>query len=147
MSERKTARGFFEFLVTSEIARLVIDSAKVAALGPFAAVVPVAGRAFEYFGPAVIRRMWLYIQDRPKPEAALAMEEVANLDAHTAWEMADEAGQKNPELRDAPGPARKLFNAVLAAIPAGLRQMLPRDEHGQSTCPVDALPRGENDLL
>src|SRR5262249_42702451 len=59
MSERKTARGFFEFLVTSEIARLVIDSAKVAALGPFAAVVPVAGRAIEYFGPAVIRRMWL----------------------------------------------------------------------------------------
>jgi serine/threonine-protein kinase len=147
MSERKTVKGFFEFLISSEVARLVVETGAIAAVGPAGVAIPVAGRAIEYYGPAVIQRMWTYISGRPKAEAALLLEEVANLDARSAWELAGNAARTNPGLKEASEASREHLGAVLAAIPTGFRQMLPRDQSGHTTCPADALPRNEVELL
>jgi hypothetical protein len=145
--EERSAKGFFEYLVSSEVARVVIEAGAVAAIGPAGVAVPIAGRAIEYFGPPVIRRMWSYLGGRPKVEAAILLEEVANLDARAARQLARDAADANDELKAAPEAARQHLGAILSAIPAGLRQLLPRDEGGRTTCPADAFPGSEAELL
>ena len=144
MAERNELLSFFEFLIAGEVARAVKEGVGVAASGPS---LPVASRAIEDYGPAVIRRLWAYIVGRPEDEAARILEALANLDDRTAQELAEEAGAAIPELADVPEAARRELAAVLATIPAALRERLPRDARGRSICPAGALPRDESALL
>ena len=122
MAERNDLLGFFEFLISGEVARAVQERVGVAASSPS---LPVGSRAIEDYGPAIIRRLWAYIVGRPEDEVARILEALANLDDRTARELAEEAGAAVPELADASEAVWKELAAVLTTIPAPFAKGCP----------------------
>jgi serine/threonine protein kinase len=145
MAEKTSVRGFFEFLAAGEMGGLVTACGAALLPGPVGLLMPAAGKAIEYFGPALARRLLDFLSRLGEPSGAAALEMVANTSSAEAQRAALEAVQT--VAPSATPESQRLAAQYLSAIPGSLRRSLLVEENGRSSCPLDLLPRNSEDAL
>jgi serine/threonine protein kinase len=145
MAEKTSVRGFFEFLAAGEMGGLVAACGAALLPGPAGLLMPAAGKAIEYFGPALARRLLDFLSRLGEPSGAAVLEMVANTSSAEAQRSALEAVQT--VAPSATPESQRLAAQYLSAIPGSLRRSLVVEENGRSSCPLDLLPRNSEDAL
>ena len=145
MAEKTSVRGFFEFLAAGEMGGLVAACGAALLPGPAGLLMPAAGKAIEYFGPALARRLLDFLSRLGEPSGAAVLEMVANTSSAEAQRSALEVVQT--VAPSATPESQRLAAQYLSAIPGSLRRSLLVEENGRSSCPLDFLPRNSEDAL